>query len=117
MADNTLFGYTVEGHADRLVVTLHGQLAAQALARLRKAMESGSSLQMEPILGPVMSLGHLLSSAVPIASERVELNAAAPPSPVLDEVNQTFAAFKSQLDDFRKLIERDKAAAPAPKKG
>lgn len=107
MPAETIFGYTIDDHGDRLVISLYGQVAAQALERLRQGIKTGARLELAPLMSPVVSLSRLLSSAV--MDEPPDSGQAA----AIDEVNQTFSEFQSQLETFRKVLDQRGAAAGA----
>jgi hypothetical protein len=117
MAD-TLFGYSIDEKEGTLVVTLSGTLTQAAISHLRERIDSGENWPVRTLLSPVLPLGRLLSSAVPLRSQLV----ASDPGTHVDEealnqqVDQTLAAFMEQMDEFRTaLAELD--ADPTPSEG
>lgn len=121
MPSESLFAYSVEEQDGKLVITLQGRVAEDALRGIRADIEAGHSRAFRGLLSPLVPLRRLVSSAVRLRGrERLLEGEAAEDAAGGDllsqEVEQGFSAFQQQLRDFRQSLDelRGEVATPAP---
>lgn len=120
MAKSTLFGYSIEEEDGKLVVTVDGLFAAEALRALRENVSQGRGYSVLSWLFPVHRLSRLMSASVGIAqtgkhyqgeqgtpSQRLDLE-----SIFSQGIDQDLGAFEQQMQQFRTaLIDMSQTAA------
>lgn len=120
MPSESLFAYSVEEQDGKLVITLQGRVAEDALRGIRSDIEAGHSRAFRGLLSPLVPLRRLVSSAVRLRGrerllEGEEAEDAAGGNLLSQEVEQGFSAFQQQLRDFRQSLDelRGEVATPA----
>jgi hypothetical protein len=104
----TFFGYTVEEDEGSLVIRIGGALAEQVLEQLRQGLETGRGLAPLSLLSPLVAVGRMLSAQPPSVAKTEE---GRPPSAeevdqlLSQELDQTLAAFRQQMQEFRSSVE------------
>jgi hypothetical protein len=105
MATSTLFSFTIVEDNGKLVITLDGPFAANAIGRLRQELEAGKGWYALSKLSPVGPLSRLMSSPVNlIGSSQVQDSAGG--SLNLEQIfnqgiDQSFSSFEQQMAEFR----------------
>lgn len=108
----TLFGYTVEEDAGALVISVRGTFAEEAVRQLRERLSSGAALPVLTLLSPLVPIGRLLSARVDIRSPGADVGNVpqVDEQALAQELDQTYADFQRQMDEFRAAVEGLKAA-------
>jgi hypothetical protein len=112
----TLFGYTVEEDAGALIISVRGTFAEEAVRQLRERLSSGGALPVLTLLSPLVPIGRLLSARIDVRSPRGDVGAAAEveQQALNQELEQTYADFQRQMDEFRAAVQGLKADAARP---
>ncbi len=108
MPNSTLFGYSLEEQEGKLVITVHGEFAAEAVRFLRKEFGQGKGLSIIQRLSPLGPLKSLMSQSgteeeglMDLAEARRALTS----DEILHQgVDQSLEAFNRELASFREAL-------------
>jgi Lon protease-like protein len=115
MATNTIFGYSIEEQEGKLVITVSGAFATEALRVLKEDFESGNTPSVSSLLSHIVPFGRLLSGRVALRQAEAtgaEDETSAEAESLAQEVDQTLDTFRRQMVEFRTVLDELRVHAP-----
>ena len=109
----TLFNYSIEENENKLVITVGGTLAEEALRSLRETPGAGAAFGLQTLLSPLIPISKLLSASVGLAGAEGTVQdwsggagGGAPEEDYLSQtIDQTYEAFQQQIREIQQSIE------------
>jgi len=118
----TLFNYSIEEDENKLVITVGGTLAEEAMRSLRDTAGAGAAFGLQTLLSPLIPISKLLSASVGLAGEQGTQDWGGGGQPGDEEdylsqtIDQTYEAFQQQIREIQTSIESLSAEKPSSKK-
>jgi hypothetical protein len=123
MSNSTLFGYSLEEQEGRLVITVHGEFATEAIRFLREEFGQGRGLSIIQRLSPLGPLKSLMSQSSAEEGGLMDLGEAREAltsDQILHQgIDQSLEAFNRELAKFREAMQQyeSRSGRSAPSAG